>query len=518
MSINERASAGLSSVSPAPKKGTLGVEDVGYQKTLRSRQIQMIALGGAIGNGLFMGAGARLAEAGPSVVFVFAVCGFFAWLIIRALGELVMYRPTTGSFVSYAREFYGEKLAFAAGWMYWANWVTVAIADLTATALYLNFFKSYLPFLEGIPQWSLALGVLGVIVGINLLSVKIFGELEFWFSFVKVSALVIFLCVGIYFVVFGTPTGEVVGFQLISENGGWFPFGLFPAFIMIQGVIFAYGSIELVGTAAGEAKDVEKVMPKAIRSVVFRIIVFYVGSILLLSMLLPHSAYSAGVSPFVTFFGTVGVQGADAIMNMVLVTAGLSSLNAGFYSTGRILRSLAVSGSAPAYLAKMNERGVPFAGIMLTTIVSLLGVFLNAVLPGEAFEIALTLTAVLLIGSWATIVLCQIKLFKLSEAGVIQRPKFRMAFAPYSGYATLVFFSLVLVLIAFDYPVGTYTMATVPLCALALVVGWYVVRKRVQDIQEGKLKFDEVHGFVDGDGKLESDSLGLDSKLQEIKV
>lgn len=496
MSPKKNECACVSSPNAARSK-YVGAEDAGYKKTLRGRQIQMIAIGGAVGSGLFLGAGARLAEAGPSLVFAFAVCGVFAWFIIRALGELVLHRPSTGSFVSYAREFYGEKLAFAAGWMYWTNWVTVAIAELTATALYLNFFKSYIPMLGDIPQWATALGVLVIITTVNLVSVKIFGELEFWFAFFKVAALVTFLCVGIYMVVFGTPiNGEVPGFQLISDHGGWFPYGVMPAIILMQGVVFAYGSIELVGTAAGEAKDVEKVMPKAIRAVVFRIIVFYVGTILLLSLLLPNTAYVPGVSPLVTFFGAIGVSGADAIMNMVLFTAAVSSLNAGIYTTGRILRSLAITGSAPPFLMKMNKAGVPFAGIMFTTIASLTGVAMNAFLPGQAFEIAMSLTAILMLGSWGVIILCQLKLFRLSECGLMERPKFRMMFAPYSGYATLLFFVLVFLLIAFDYPVGTYSAASMPVYAAVLVGGWYMVRRRVHAIAAGRLKFDDDQELV----------------------
>ncbi|GAB7531248.1 amino acid permease [Pseudomonas sp. 3A(2025)] len=496
MSISEREPV-QADLACAKKEKYVGVEDAGYKKTLRARQIQMIAIGGAVGSGLFLGAGARLSEAGPSLVFSFAVCGVFAWFIIRALGELVLHRPSTGSFVSYAREFYGEKLAYAAGWMYWTNWVTVAIAELTATALYLNFFKAYVPFLGDVPQWASALGVLVIITTINLVSVKIFGELEFWFAFFKVAALVTFLCVGVYMVVFGTPiAGHTPGFQLIADHGGWFPYGVMPAVILIQGVVFAYGSIELVGTAAGEAKDVERVMPRAIRAVVFRIVVFYVGTVLLLSLLMPNTAYVPGVSPLVTFFGAIGVQGADAIMNMVLFTAAISSLNAGIYTTGRILRSLAVTGSAPPFLVKMNSRGVPFAGIMFTTIASLAGVAMNAFLPGQAFEIAMSLTAILMLGAWGVIILCQLKLYKLSEQGVMDRPNFRMKFAPYSGYATLAFFVLVFVLIACDYPVGTYSAASTPLFAAVLVFGWYRVRGRIQAIAQGRRVFDANQNLV----------------------
>ena len=305
-------------------------EDLGYHKALKPRQIQMIAIGGAIGTGLFLGAGGRLAQAGPALVFVYALCGFFAFLVLRALGELIMHRPSSGSFVSYAREFYGEKMAFAAGWMYWLNWAMTSVADVTAVALYMNFFKQYVPWLAGIDQWVFAMTALVVVLAMNMLSVKVFGELEFWFSLIKVLALAIFLVVGVYFVIFGTPIeGHVTGFSLITDNGGFFPNGILPAFVIIQGVVFAYASIELIGTAAGETEDPRKVMPRAIRAVVLRLVVFYVGSVLLFTLLLPYTAYKAGESPFVTFFGSIGVQGADVIMNLVVLTAVLSSLNAG---------------------------------------------------------------------------------------------------------------------------------------------------------------------------------------------
>jgi len=213
-------------------------EDQGYHKALKPRQIQMIAIGGAIGTGLFLGAGGRLAVAGPSLIFVYALCGLFAFLVLRALGELIMHRPTSGSFVSYAREFYGEKMAFAVGWMYWLNWAMTSVADVTAVAIYMNFFKQYVPWMQGIDQWVFALGALIIVLGMNMLSVKVFGELEFWFSLIKVVALAIFLVVGVYFVIFGTPIeGHVTGFSLITDNGGFFPNGILPAFIIVQGVL-----------------------------------------------------------------------------------------------------------------------------------------------------------------------------------------------------------------------------------------------------------------------------------------
>lgn len=463
-------------------------DNKGYNKALKPRQIQMIAIGGAIGTGLFMGAGGRLAAAGPSILFVFIICAFFAFMVIRALGELVLHRPSSGSFVSYAREFYGEKMAFAAGWLYWINWAMTSIADVTAAALYMNFFKSYVSFLDPIPQWVFALVTLVIVLTMNLLSVKVFGELEFWLSLIKVSALVIFLIAGSYCVLFRVPIeGHTPGFNLITDNGGFFPNGILPAFVLIQGVIFAYASIELIGTAAGEAQNAEQVIPKAIKTVIFRLVIFYVGSILLFTLLMPYTAYSAGVSPFVTFFDSIGISGAGPIMNMVVLTAVISSLNSGLYSTGRILHSLAIAGSAPKFAARMNRAGVPYGGIVITAVVTVFGVILNAIVPEQAFEIALNLSALGIISAWAIIVLCQIRLQKWAKKGLLERPSFRMPGAPFTSWLTLGFLAVVLVLMAFDYPVGTGTIgALVVIIIPALLLGWKLAAPKIAAIREGK--------------------------------
>ncbi|MBM7769614.1 amino acid permease [Glutamicibacter nicotianae] len=463
--------------------------DNDYHKGLSSRQMQMIAIGGAIGTGLFMGAGGRLEAAGPGIVISYAVCGFFAFLILRALGELVMHRPSTGSFVSYAREFYGEKAAFATGWLYWLNWVMTAIVDITAVALYMGFFGKYVGWISSVPQWLWALVALGVVLTMNLISVKAFGEMEFWFALIKVVALVAFLVVGCYFVIFGTPLdGHEVGFSLLADNGGLLPNGLLPVLVLMQGVVFSYASIELIGTAAGETANPEKVMPKAINTVIIRIAVFYVGSLVLLSLLLPYSAYSAGESPFVTFFGSIGVQGMDVVMNLVVLTAALSSLNAGLYSTGRIMRSMSLNGSAPKFAGRMNKAGVPYGGIVITAVVAVFGVVLNAVVPAKAFEIVLNFAAIGIIASWAMIVLCQMALVKSAKRGEQDRPSFRMPFAPVSGWVTLGFLALVLVMMAFDNPVGTWTIASLVIIIPLIIGGWYLCRGRINEIAEARLR------------------------------
>lgn len=472
----------------------IAAEDAGYHKSLRPRQIQMIAIGGAIGTGLFMGAGGRLHSSGPALVLVYALCGFFAFIILRALGELVLHRPSSGSFISYAREFFGEKFAFAAGWLYFLNWAFTSIVDVTAAALYFKTFGVLfdIAWIQELPQWIPALVALVVVLSLNLVSVRVFGEMEFWFALVKVLALVTFLIVGVCFIVFGGRTDiGPTGFSVIGDGGGWFPMGAVAPMLAISGVVFAYASIELVGTAAGETAEPEKVMPKAINTVVIRIAVFYVGSVLLLSLLLPFTVYEAGTSPFVTFFTHIGSpevgQTSAAVMNFVVLTAALSSLNAGLYSTGRILRSMAVNGSAPAFTGRMSSHGVPYGGIVLTSVFTFLGVGLNAVVPAQAFEIVLEISAIGIIGGWATILLCHIRFVRLTREGVLQRPAFRLFWAPFTSYLTLGFLLFVLVTMAFS-ETGRWVLLSLLVLIPALIVGWFIARPRVAaaaEVREG---------------------------------
>ena len=455
----------------------LAREESGYHKGLNNRQIQMIGLGGAIGTGLFLGAGGRLAAAGPGLFLVYGICGIFVFLILRALGELVLYRPSSGSFVSYAREFFGEKAAFAAGWLYFLNWAMTGIVDTTAIAHYCHYWTAF----HTVPQWTLALIALVAVLAMNLISVKLFGELEFWASLIKVLALVTFLVVGTVFLIGRFKVdGHDPGVALWDSHGGLLPAGLLPLVLVTSGVVFAYAAVELVGIAAGETANPRKIMPRAINSVVFRIAIFYIGSTVLLALLLPHTAYRDHVSPFVTFFSKVGFGGAGSVMNLVVLTAALSSLNAGLYATGRILRSMAINGSGPKFTAPLTKNGVPYGGILLTAIVGLLGIVLNAVQPSQAFEIVLHIAAVGVVVAWGTIVASQLRLYRLSRAGTLQRPHFRMPLAPYSGYLTLAFLAGVLLLMLLDKVQGPWLLGAMAVGIPALIGGWYLVRHRVK--------------------------------------
>ncbi|MBN2975930.1 amino acid permease [Pseudomonas sp. FP597] len=462
----------------------LDSHETGYAKHLKKRHVQMMALGGAIGTGLFLGAGARLQIAGPSLAIVYLVCGVFAFFILRALGELVMHRPSSGSFVSYTREFMGEGASFVAGWMYFLVWALTGVVDITAIAIYMKYWSVF----SDIPQWVFALSALGVVTVMNMVSVKWFGEMEFWFAVIKVCAITVFLVVGSFFFATGhAVAGSVPGLHLISDNGGLFPHGLLPAIIIVQGVIFAYASIELVGTAAGETADAKSVIPKAINGVIWRIGLFYVGSVFLLVTVLPWTAYSANVSPFVTFFEALGIPGIGSVMNIVVMTAALSSLNSGLYATGRVLRSLAMGGSAPALFKRMSKQGVPYMGILVTMGINIIGVVLNFLIPAQLFELLLNLVTLGILSTWAFIVLSQISYRRAVKRGEAVMVSFKMPGAPITAWLTLLFLAVVLVLVGLDYPNGTYTVLSIPLVAAALAMGWWkAVRSKTQDA--GKLE------------------------------
>ncbi|WP_228555953.1 amino acid permease [Catenulispora pinisilvae] len=448
--------------------------DAGYQKTLANFQIQMIAFGGAIGVGLFLGSAGALSRSGPGLVFAYALAGISAFFVMRALGELVLYKPTSGSFVVYAREFIGPWAGYACGWMYWLNWAMTGVAELTAVGIYMHYW------FPGLPQWLSALVALGVLLGANVVSVKVFGTLETWFALCKVLAIVVFLVVAVALLATHAGIGhQHAGWANVSTHGGLLPKGMWAVLVSLQSVVFAYAAIELVGITAGETAEPRKIVPKAVRAVIWRIAVFYVGSIGLLVVVLPWTMYHEGESPFVTVFSMLGVPGVGGVMNFVVLTAALSSTNSGLYSTGRVLRALAERHEAPQYVSKMNSRGVPYGGIMLTATVYLAGVLLNLVVPSRAFDIATSTASLGVLTTWATILVCQARLKARSELpdSPVPRPAFRMPGSPWTNYGTLVFLAGVLVLMA-DSGSERPVLALVPLIVLVLWVGWRAIKRR----------------------------------------
>ncbi|RZU62327.1 L-asparagine permease [Zhihengliuella halotolerans] len=452
----------------------------GYQKSLSRRHVQMIAMGGAIGVGLFMGAGGRLASTGPALVFSYALAGLIAYFLMRALGELIMYRQTSGSFVSYAGELFGPKGAFVSGWMYVLNWVMTGIAELIAVGLYFRFF------FPNVPVEISALCALVLLVAVNLFSAKAFGEVEFWASFLKVAAILIFLAVGTALVIMNAQVGESRASvdNLFAADGGMFPAGFLVSILVLNAVIFAYNGVELVGITAGEMKNAEREVPKAIRAVVVRIVVFYIGSVLLLAMLLPSDQYKAGESPFVTVFAQLGIGWIGDLMNFVVIVAALSSCNSGLYSLGRIFRTMANNGHAPSWLTRMSARHVPYAAILAVGAVYLVGILVNIWLGGTyAFDLALNTASIGVLFTWATIFACQIMLRR--QKGRVS--KLPMAGSPWTSWAGLISLTVIAFLISFDkmvdpetgevFRLGLYTICCVPVIAAALWIGWRKVRR-----------------------------------------
>ncbi|MFJ2029384.1 amino acid permease [Streptosporangium sp. NPDC087985] len=447
--------------------------DEGYSHALGNRQVQMIAIGGAIGVGLFLGAGGRLQATGPALVLSYAAAGLAAFFVMRALGELVLYKPTSGSFVDYAADFVGPWAAFASGWMYWINWAFTGIAELTAISIYVSMWAPQFP------RWLTALISLAFLLTVNLLSVRLFGELEFWFALLKVLAICAFLVIGLVLVIFGLGLGgSSAGIANLTAHGGFFPHG-FPIVLMsLQSVIFAYSSIEVVGITAGETKNPQQVMPKAINSVIWRIAIFYIGSVLLLGMVLPWTAYGPDQSPFVTVFAALGAPWAADAMNLVVITAALSSCNSGLYSTGRILRSMARKGEAPAFAGLLSSRHVPYGGILITATVFVAGVVLYYFVPERAFNIATAVASLGVVTTWGTLVFCQIRLRRAAEQGLLERPPFRMPGSPYTNWLTLGFLALVVLLMPFADADQRIAFFCAPFLVAAIAVGWRIVGSR----------------------------------------
>lgn len=349
------------------------------------------------------------------------------------------------------------------------------IADITAIALYVHYW----PLFNDIPQWIIALVALIIVGGINLAGVRQFGEIEFWLSLIKILTLIAFLIVAGTILFMGIEVGHhKPGLTLIADSGGIFPHGIIAPLMLVQGVVFAYAGTEIIGVAAGECEDPRKVIPRAVNSVIWRILLFYVGSIALLVLVLPWTDYKAGVSPFVTFFEKLGIPGIDNIMNFVVMMAALSSLNSGLYSTGRVLRALALGGSGPQSLAKLSNRSVPYMGILATLAIYLVGVGLNYLIPSQVFEVVLSLSSLGILGTWASIVLCQLQLHKRIQSGEIPSTGFDMPLAPYSGWITIIFLIFIVVMMVFDYPSGTFAVAAIPFLAALFWGGWTLLKRR----------------------------------------
>ncbi|MEU1382790.1 amino acid permease [Streptomyces albidoflavus] len=443
----------------------------GYQRGLGARQIQMIAIGGAIGTGLFLGAGKAISKAGPSLILAYAIAGLVIFFIMRALGELLMYRPVSGSFSEYAREFIGPFAGFVTGWTYWLFWVVTGITEVTAAAQYMTYWFD-------VPQWVSALLFTIILYGANLISVKIFGELEFWFSMVKVTAIVgmILICVGILTLGF-SDAGDTATVAHLWNQGGFFPEGIGGTLMTLQIVMFAFLAVELVGVTAGESKDPEKTLPKAINTVPWRIAVFYVGALIMILSVVPWTEFQPGISPFVAAFEKMGLGVGAAIVNFVVLTAALSSCNSGMYSTGRMLRDLALNGQGPKFFTRLTRSGTPLVGTTFSAALMMVGVWINYQWPGEAFNYVVSFATISGMWAWVMILVCQIRYRAKADRGELPVSSFRAPGAPFTSWFALCFLALVVVMMGID-PDTRISLYCAPLWAAILLVSYRVLRSR----------------------------------------
>lgn len=459
------------------------------KRGLSNRHIQLIALGGAIGTGLFLGVGKAAILAGPSVILGYAIAGLIAFFIMRQLGEMVVEEPISGSFSSFANKYWGPFAGFSSGWNYWILYILVSMAELTAIGKYVHFWW------PEIPLWTSSLFFFIVINAINLASVKVYGETEFWFSIIKVVAIISMIVFGGYLLISGTG-GESASVQNLYNDGGFLPHGwltgnseigfsgLFAAIVIIM---FSFGGLELVGITAAEAENPEKNIPKATNQVLWRILVFYVGALFILFSLMPWRYITADTSPFVEVFAslkgfefelfgqTVYLTSIIANgLNIIVLTAALSVYNSCVYSNSRMLYGLAEQGNAPKFLKKLNKNHSPVAAILVSAGIVAITVIINKIIPEKALDILMSLVVSALIINWIMISLTHI-FFRKEKDRLGITTKFPTILYPISNYISLLFLLMVLVMMWF-----TGLKISVELIPLWLLILWisYLLIKR----------------------------------------
>lgn len=438
---------------------------------LDNRHIQLIALGGAIGVGLFYGSSATIQMAGPSILFSYLIGGLVIFTIMRALGEMAVEEPVSGSFSSYANRYLGAFAGYFTGWTYWFMWVVVGMAEITVVGVYVNYW------LPDIPQWLTALSVLVLITIINLANVKAFGEFEFWFAMVKVVAIIGMILLGLGIIFFGIGNGgQPIGFENLWSHGGFMPNGFTGILMSLVLVMFSFGGVELIGITAGEAKNPQKSIPSAINNVVWRILIFYIGALGIMMILYPWNEIGANGSPFVLIFDNVGIPGAAHIINFVVISAALSAFNSGLFSSGRMLYNLSLQNNGPKFFGKLNKNGNPRRGILFSSLFLLVAVVLNYFVPEKVFIYISSVATVAVITSWTIILITQLKFRQSKTKKEIGKLTFKMPLYPISTYLALAFLALVIVLMAFIEGMRL-ALVVAPIWFLILYIGYKMKNK-----------------------------------------
>ncbi len=443
-------------------------KDGELKRGLKNRHIQLIALGGAIGTGLFLGIGSTIKMAGPAVLLGYAIGGFIAFLIMRQLGEMVAEEPVSGSFSYFAHKYWNGFSGFLAGWNYWVLYVLVSMAELTAVGVYVQYWWPH------IPTWVSAAVFFVVINAINLSNVKHFGELEFWFAFIKVVAIIGMILFGGYLLLSGTG-GPDATISNLWAHGGFMPNGWHGLIMSLAIIMFSFGGLELVGITAAEADNPRKSIPQAVNQVIYRILIFYIGALAVLLALFPWNKLAEGGSPFVMIFDALHSSLTANILNVVVLTAALSVYNSCVYCNSRMLHGLALQGNAPRQLLKVDKRGVPVLAIALSAATTLVCVLINYLIPGEAFKLLMSLVVAALVINWAMISLTHLR-FRRRKMKEHVEPVFKAFWFPFANYLCLAFLAGMLVVL---YMLGeTLAVELVPVWLVVIGIGYQIKKRR----------------------------------------
>lgn len=411
------------------------------QRRLTPRHITFMALGMCIGAGLFLGSASTINLAGPSVLFAYLFGGAMIFIIMRALGEMAAHEPIAGSFSAYAHKYLGPFAGYLTGWNYWLLMMGVGIAESTAVGIYM---KEWFPEL---PQWIWAFASVAMIGGLNLMAVKVYGELEFWFALIKVLTVVLMILGGFGIIWLGWGNGgQPVGVSNLWTHGGWFPNGVTGMVLALPVLVFSFGGIETIGMAAAEAAQPERTIPRAVNSVIWRILIFYIGSLFVIMAIYPWNELGTQGSPFVTTFAKLGIPRAAGLINFVVITAALSSFNSTTFSGSRMLYSLASQGQAPAAMQRLSAQAVPVRGVLVTIGFLLLGVLLNYLVPGRIFGMIMSILAFNTVWTWGTVLVAHWS-FRRRQA---QALPFRLRLWPASSVLALAFLAFVLFMLGYS--------------------------------------------------------------------
>jgi D-serine/D-alanine/glycine transporter len=444
------------------------------RRDLSNRHIQLIAIGGAIGTGLFMGSGRTISHAGPAVLVVYAIIGFFVFFVLRAMGELLLSNLNYKSFVDFAADLLGPAAGFFMGWSYWFAWIVTGIAEIVAITGYSKFWW------PGLPAWLPVLVTVGLVLVLNLSRVRNFGETEFWFALIKIAAIVCFIVAGAVLLAtnFVSPQGDRATIENLWNDGGFFPTGFMGVVSGFQIAFFAFVGVELVGSAAAETANPRRTLPRAINAVPLRVAIFYIGALLAILTVVPWRRFAGGESPFVMMFSLAGFAAAASIVNFVVITAAASSANSGVFSTGRMLFGLAEEGSAPAVFGRLNRGGVPAVALLLTGVLLLTAIpllYIGGSVMG-AFTLVTTVSSLLFMFVWAMIVVSYL-VYRRRYPRRHAESTYKLPGGVVMCWAVLAFFAFVVWTLCTERETAV-ALAWFPMWFVVLAAGWLIVRRR----------------------------------------